>query len=498
MFTKNRTWLAVAPLLLIALFVVACAPGRAQPTATPQIEEPPLPTAPPPPVTPTPGDFVYGQAIVDSISIAILESFPVQVRVTAKGNLSDGCTTIDQIETTRGGNAFTTTIATKRQANVGCIEVLVPFEESFSLPVEGLPAGDYTVTVNGVSDTFNLAVDNVLGEPPVLIAAPENCLPRPAGFSPYFNLVGGYCFLYPENFRIGDVFPQGDGTLLNIMAVYGPPLDTSIEPIQAGLSIVVEGSAEGRTLAQVVDSAVLGYPDLPIGRAPATLAGEPAEIVTGLPGRSGNRQLFTIHNDLIYHITNYPVDEAMPQAEPDVMGIWNSLLDSFTYLDSAFVERLAACPAGEDGNAPYLNVINAYCLTYPNRFSLQEAFSQNLITLRGPATEAGSEAPRASLTVQMIGQASGRSLEQVVDEVTAEYSNLPLTRSEATLGGEPAVVVEGIPGVAGNRQLWAMHNGAIFHWVLSPTDLDDEAIAADVSAVWEQALDSFTFVPAES
>jgi len=48
-----------------------------------------------------------------------------------------------------------------------CAEVLVPFEETTSLDVVGLPAGVYTVNVNGVSDTFEFTVDNAMAEPPV-------------------------------------------------------------------------------------------------------------------------------------------------------------------------------------------------------------------------------------------------------------------------------------------------------------------------------------------
>ena len=47
-----------------------------------------------------------------------------------------------------------------------CTEALVPYEQAVPLDVAGLPAGVYTVTVNGVSDTFELAVDNVLPTEP--------------------------------------------------------------------------------------------------------------------------------------------------------------------------------------------------------------------------------------------------------------------------------------------------------------------------------------------
>jgi inhibitor of cysteine peptidase len=45
-----------------------------------------------------------------------------------------------------------------------CTQIVVPFEESIPLDVVGLPAGTYTVDVNGVTGSFTLDVDNQLPE----------------------------------------------------------------------------------------------------------------------------------------------------------------------------------------------------------------------------------------------------------------------------------------------------------------------------------------------
>jgi hypothetical protein len=108
---------------------------------------------------------VEGLAPVEDIDILILESFPVQVNVVARGNLPDGCTTINEVTQERDGNTFRVTITTVRPVGMVCTEALVPFEKVIALDVYGLPAGVYTVDVNGVSDTFELTVDNVLQEP---------------------------------------------------------------------------------------------------------------------------------------------------------------------------------------------------------------------------------------------------------------------------------------------------------------------------------------------
>lgn len=102
-----------------------------------------------------------GLATVDEIDILILESFPVQVQVIARGNLPDPCTEIYQITQKKEDNTFFITIKTSRPADP-CIQIIVPFEVKIPLNVYGLPAGIYTVDVNGVQETFDLEVDNLI------------------------------------------------------------------------------------------------------------------------------------------------------------------------------------------------------------------------------------------------------------------------------------------------------------------------------------------------
>ncbi len=101
-----------------------------------------------------------GLASVDEIDILILESFPIQINVIARGNLPDPCTESSEILQEREDDTFFITIKTYRFPGF-CIQVLAPFEETIPLEVYGLPAGTYTVDVNGVQGTFDLEVDNI-------------------------------------------------------------------------------------------------------------------------------------------------------------------------------------------------------------------------------------------------------------------------------------------------------------------------------------------------
>ena len=113
------------------------------------------------------GDYtsvIEGLADVDEVEIMVLESFPVQVNVAARGSLPDSCTEIDEVTVRWKGDAFLIIIATSRPADAVCAQVITPFEEVIPLDMVGLKAGTYTVDVNGVTGIFELQVDNILKE----------------------------------------------------------------------------------------------------------------------------------------------------------------------------------------------------------------------------------------------------------------------------------------------------------------------------------------------
>jgi inhibitor of cysteine peptidase len=152
-------------LLAISLIGAACAPAAAP--AGPSDSELPTPSAGGASESPLPepgDDVIVGEALVESIELLMLESFPLQVNVIVRGSLNDACTSLGEVTQVRRGSRIHLNVSTVRPADRVCAQVLAPFEKTFSLDVHGLPAGKYTVDVNGVTETFELAVDNILPE----------------------------------------------------------------------------------------------------------------------------------------------------------------------------------------------------------------------------------------------------------------------------------------------------------------------------------------------
>jgi hypothetical protein len=98
-------------------------------------------------------------APIDNITIQTGESFPVQKTLVVKGNLPNSCVYLNEPQIIRDGNIFYVNITTRNEGEA-CTEALVPYERNIGLDVIGLPAGVYTVVINGKQITFELEQDN--------------------------------------------------------------------------------------------------------------------------------------------------------------------------------------------------------------------------------------------------------------------------------------------------------------------------------------------------
>ncbi len=139
---NQRTY--ILPIILAMALLAGCAPGAPKDSPAPK----------------GPGEFIRGEAVVEDVEILFLESFPLGVHAVASGYLPDPCTAIDEVSVERDNSHFEVVITTLREAGVMCIQVIEAFEQNIPLDVYGLPAGDYTVTVNGIEAEFTFLQDN--------------------------------------------------------------------------------------------------------------------------------------------------------------------------------------------------------------------------------------------------------------------------------------------------------------------------------------------------
>jgi inhibitor of cysteine peptidase len=103
--------------------------------------------------------YQLGLASVDRIDVRVLTNRPASAHVNVFGTLPDTCTEIERSHQERFGSGIEVSLSTRRESRAGCEATPRPFERRILLDVVDLPAGVYSVDVNGVQGSFQITPD---------------------------------------------------------------------------------------------------------------------------------------------------------------------------------------------------------------------------------------------------------------------------------------------------------------------------------------------------
>jgi hypothetical protein len=157
----------------------------------------------------------------------------------------------------------------------------------------------------------------------------------------------------------------------------------------------------------------------------------------------------------------------------------------------------AVCLPTTEHLISYFDPDRHFCLLYPREFRLGDE-AEGRIAFYGPALDQSIEPLRGALVITHGEPAGGRTLRQVADDtMQRELLRAPSAiRESILLSGEPAEVVKGVfseaPGAT--WQIFVIHDGLIYRWSLYPVDDQFPQVKPQVAAVWQAAIDSFTFL----
>jgi hypothetical protein len=102
-----------------------------------------------------PAEYIFGLADVSSLEVRIVNEYPTRLSAVVKGVLRDTCTRIDSVrQEPVSGNKLVLTVTTERPLDQVCAQAVTPFELTAPLMLEGLPPGEYSIAVNGITATF--------------------------------------------------------------------------------------------------------------------------------------------------------------------------------------------------------------------------------------------------------------------------------------------------------------------------------------------------------
>ena len=154
------------------------------------------------------------------------------------------------------------------------------------------------------------------------------------------------------------------------------------------------------------------------------------------------------------------------------------------------------CPSPAAGQLAFTSAVNGYCLLHPDNYTANATFDPGTIILSGPSFGEG-EPIVVYLSIESF-PAGDNTTQSLADLNLSEMETdgLDFNRQNITLGGQPAIVAHGVPGILTSRQAFLVHNARAYILTLFPDAADDPAILTEADLLWDTVLASMVFIPA--
>lgn len=163
-----------------------------------------------------------------------------------------------------------------------------------------------------------------------------------------------------------------------------------------------------------------------------------------------------------------------------------------------------ALPEGCLGDAPglahYVNADEGYCLQYPSTLDLNRAGvgsgQRALAIAHTPANRNQPESISANLTIELSAVDADADLATLVADRLAPYAEMMGGREpvEAEIAGQPALRIDGVPGIYPSRQAYLLHGGDLVMLSLVPwQDPAQPDLQAESERLWDVVVGSLQF-----
>jgi len=138
------------------------------------------------------------------------------------------------------------------------------------------------------------------------------------------------------------------------------------------------------------------------------------------------------------------------------------------------------------------NLEGGFCMLYPAEFTWDGA---RMVVLN-PYGTAGDVPGDAWLLVS-ISEAGGQTAAQIADAQIAEAAGMGMgtevVRAELTVGGQPAILVDGLPAQDSVRYVYVVNNDRLYRFEFMPWFPTDGT--SPLEKLYQVVVDSFRFLP---
>lgn len=158
------------------------------------------------------------------------------------------------------------------------------------------------------------------------------------------------------------------------------------------------------------------------------------------------------------------------------------------------VNGSGVCPPGNANLDPYIHLTDRYCFLYPDTHTANEGVT-GAVSVSAPPPGGPGEQIVPAVSISNDGSVSGLTIQQWSNQKisAAQAPGNPPTTTNTTIGGEPAVAAEGLPGIMGTRIVYVIHDNTGYVITVFPVDGSAPDETDDALDLWDIIRTSFVF-----
>lgn len=165
----------------------------------------------------------------------------------------------------------------------------------------------------------------------------------------------------------------------------------------------------------------------------------------------------------------------------------------------------AACPQPSEGQLAYINEAGGFCFLYPASLEVVPEGGGSFgpqsdglhIDLVGPPLDPNAmETAAVSIGVNVIaapGAATTVTAADYAQEVIARDPTAPVQREDTTIAGQPAVMINQMPGLGVYRVAYLVVDSTLYELRVLPDPSVETVLRADAQAAWDLVTGSLVF-----
>lgn len=151
-----------------------------------------------------------------------------------------------------------------------------------------------------------------------------------------------------------------------------------------------------------------------------------------------------------------------------------------------------ACPEATANTQTFTSDSLHYCLLIPTGYNVVYPNPAEVVIQHAPGPQPDEEGARLYI---MVEPAQGRTVEGFADQLSAGAEQFGVTRTPAQLGGQPALVLNKLPGQDVNRQVLVVQGGNYYHLTFVSFDPSQPEARAEAEALYKLVSETFSFGP---